>query len=32
VEHELTHRPDGLNAPLTGLLRIMSETESEAHA
>jgi maltose alpha-D-glucosyltransferase/alpha-amylase len=32
VEHELSHRPDGLNAPLTGLLRIMSETESEAHA
>ena len=32
VEYELSHRPEGLNLPLTGLLRILSETESEAHA
>ncbi|QPF93220.1 maltose alpha-D-glucosyltransferase [Bradyrhizobium commune] len=32
VEYELSHRPDGLNAPLTGLLRILSNAESEAHA
>ncbi|WGD54325.1 maltose alpha-D-glucosyltransferase [Bradyrhizobium sp. CB1650] len=32
VEHELSHRPEGLNAPLTGLLRILSNAESEAHA
>jgi maltose alpha-D-glucosyltransferase/alpha-amylase len=32
VEYELSHRPEGLNAPLSGLLRILSETESEAHA
>jgi maltose alpha-D-glucosyltransferase/alpha-amylase len=31
VEHELSHRPERLNAPLTGLLRILSETENEAH-
>jgi maltose alpha-D-glucosyltransferase/alpha-amylase len=32
VEYELSHRPEGLHAPLTGLLRILSGTESEAHA
>jgi maltose alpha-D-glucosyltransferase/alpha-amylase len=32
VEYELSHRPEGLHAPLTGLLRILSKTESEAHA
>jgi maltose alpha-D-glucosyltransferase/alpha-amylase len=32
VEYELSHRPEGLNAPLTGLLRILSSAESEAHA
>jgi maltose alpha-D-glucosyltransferase/alpha-amylase len=32
VEYELSHRPDGLHGPLTGLLRILSEPESEAHA
>ncbi|MCJ9730319.1 alpha-amylase, partial [Bradyrhizobium sp. PRIMUS42] len=32
VEYELSHRPEGLHAPLTGLLRILSSTESEAHA
>ena len=32
VEYELSHRPEGLNAPLTGLLRILSNAESEAHA
>jgi maltose alpha-D-glucosyltransferase/alpha-amylase len=31
VEYELSHRPEGLRAPLTGLLRILSN-ESEAHA
>jgi maltose alpha-D-glucosyltransferase/alpha-amylase len=31
VEYELSHRPEGLHAPLTGLLRILSN-ESEAHA
>jgi len=31
VEYELSHRPERLNAPLTGLLRILSETENEAH-
>jgi maltose alpha-D-glucosyltransferase/alpha-amylase len=31
VEYELSHRPEGLHAPLTGLLRILSH-ESEAHA
>jgi maltose alpha-D-glucosyltransferase/alpha-amylase len=32
VEYELSHRPEGLHAPLTGLLRILSNAESEAHA
>jgi maltose alpha-D-glucosyltransferase / alpha-amylase len=32
VEYELSHRPDGLHAPLTGLLRILSSAGSEAHA
>ncbi|MCP3472574.1 maltose alpha-D-glucosyltransferase [Bradyrhizobium sp. CCGUVB1N3] len=32
VEYELSHRPEALNAPLTGLLRILSNAESEAHA
>jgi maltose alpha-D-glucosyltransferase/alpha-amylase len=32
VEYELSHRPEGLNAPLTGLLRILSNAVSEAHA
>ncbi len=32
VEYELSHRPEGLRAPLTGLLRILSNAESEAHA
>jgi maltose alpha-D-glucosyltransferase/alpha-amylase len=32
VEYELSHRPEGLSAPLTGLLRILSNAESEAHA
>jgi maltose alpha-D-glucosyltransferase/alpha-amylase len=32
VEYELSHRPEGLNAPLTGLLRILSNAEGEAHA
>jgi len=32
VEYELSHRPEGLHAPLTGLLRILSSTKSEAHA
>jgi maltose alpha-D-glucosyltransferase/alpha-amylase len=32
VEYELSHRPGGLHAPLTGLLRILPRTESEAHA
>lgn len=32
VEYELSHRSDGLTAPLTGLLRILSNAESEAHA
>ncbi|MFT4117753.1 putative maltokinase, partial [Bradyrhizobium sp.] len=32
VEYGLSHRPEGLNAPLTGLLRILSNDESEAHA
>jgi maltose alpha-D-glucosyltransferase/alpha-amylase len=32
VEYELSHRPEGLHAPLTGLLRILSSAESEAHA
>jgi maltose alpha-D-glucosyltransferase/alpha-amylase len=32
VEHELSHRPEGLHAPLTGLLRILSSAGSEAHA
>ncbi|MDE2376489.1 maltose alpha-D-glucosyltransferase [Bradyrhizobium sp.] len=32
MEHELPRRPDGLRAPLAGLLRILSGTESEAHA
>jgi maltose alpha-D-glucosyltransferase / alpha-amylase len=32
VEYELSHRPEGLNAPLTGLLRILSSAEGEAHA
>ena len=29
VEYELSHRPEGLNVPLTGLLRILSNAESE---
>jgi maltose alpha-D-glucosyltransferase/alpha-amylase len=32
VEYELSHRRDGLNAPMTGLLRLLSTAESEAHA
>jgi len=32
VEYELSHRPEGLHAPLTGLLRILSRAGSEAHA
>jgi maltose alpha-D-glucosyltransferase/alpha-amylase len=32
VEYELSHRLEGLHAPLTGLLRILSSAESEAHA
>jgi maltose alpha-D-glucosyltransferase/alpha-amylase len=32
VEYELSHRPEGLHVPLTGLLRILSNAESEAHA
>jgi maltose alpha-D-glucosyltransferase/alpha-amylase len=32
VEYELSHRPEGLNASLAGLLRILSNGESEAHA
>jgi maltose alpha-D-glucosyltransferase / alpha-amylase len=32
VEYELSHRPEGLHAPLSGLLRILSSIESEAHA
>jgi maltose alpha-D-glucosyltransferase/alpha-amylase len=32
VEYELSHRPEGLHAPLSGLLRILTSTESEAHA
>jgi maltose alpha-D-glucosyltransferase/alpha-amylase len=32
VEHELSHRPEGLNASLTALLRILSNIKSEAHA
>jgi maltose alpha-D-glucosyltransferase/alpha-amylase len=32
VEYELSHRPEGLHAPLTGLHRILSNAESEAHA
>ena len=32
VEYELSHRPEGLHAPLTGLLRILSSAESDAHA
>ncbi|MEY9594580.1 trehalose synthase-fused probable maltokinase [Bradyrhizobium yuanmingense] len=32
VEYELSRRPEGLHAPLTGLLRILSSAESEAHA
>lgn len=32
VEYELSHRSDGLTALLTGLLRILSSAESEAHA
>lgn len=32
VEYELSHRRDGLNAPMTGLLRLLSNAESEAHA
>ena len=29
VEYELSHRPEALNAPLTGLLRILCNAESE---
>jgi maltose alpha-D-glucosyltransferase / alpha-amylase len=32
VGYELSHRPEGLHAPLTGLLRILSSTESGANA
>jgi maltose alpha-D-glucosyltransferase/alpha-amylase len=32
VEYELSNRPEGLNAPLTGLLRMLSNAESEADA
>ena len=32
VEYELSNRPEGLHAPLTGLLRILSSAGSEAHA
>ena len=32
VEYELPRRPEGLHAPLTGLLRILSNAETEAHA
>ena len=32
VEYELSHRPEGLHAPLTELLRILSNAESEAYA
>ena len=32
VEYELSHRPEGLHGPLTGLLRLLSSIESEAHA
>jgi maltose alpha-D-glucosyltransferase/alpha-amylase len=32
VEHELSRRPEGLHAPLSGLLRILSNAETEAHA
>ena len=32
VEYALSHRPEGLSAALTGLLRMMSNAESEAHA
>jgi maltose alpha-D-glucosyltransferase/alpha-amylase len=32
VAYELSHRPEGLFAPLTGLLRLLSDIESEAHA
>jgi len=32
VEYELSHRRDGLHAPMTGLLRLLSNAESEAHA
>ncbi len=32
LEYELSHRPGGVHAPLTGLLRILSSAESEAHA
>ena len=32
VEYELSHRPEALNVPLTGLLRILSNAEGEANA
>ena len=32
VAYELSHRPEGLFAPLTGLLRLLSDIENEAHA
>jgi maltose alpha-D-glucosyltransferase/alpha-amylase len=30
IEHELSHRPDWLRMPLTGMLRILSESANEA--
>ena len=32
VDFALSHRPEALQAPLAGLLRLLSRTESEAHA
>ena len=30
IEYEMAHRPDWLRVPLTGLLRILSQSPSEA--
>jgi maltose alpha-D-glucosyltransferase/alpha-amylase len=30
IEYELAHRPDWLRVPLTGMLRILSQSANEA--
>jgi maltose alpha-D-glucosyltransferase / alpha-amylase len=30
IEYELAHRPDWLRVPLTGMIRILSQTSNEA--